>query len=74
MSAASRVMPFRLTATFSYRTGGAVVAVDAKTGNRRWHFETGQVWQSSPMTYAVDGKQFIGVVAGSAVRVFGLPD
>jgi len=26
------------------------------------------------MTYAIDGKQYVGVVAGSTVRVFGLPD
>jgi alcohol dehydrogenase (cytochrome c) len=38
-----------------------------------WRFETQQVWKSSPMTYAVDGKQYIGAVAGSTVRVFGLP-
>ena len=54
-------------------TGGAVVAVDAKDGTRLWQFETQQVWKSSPMTYAIDGRQFIGVVAGSTVRVFGLP-
>jgi alcohol dehydrogenase (cytochrome c) len=55
-------------------TGGAVVAIDAKTGKQLWHFETQQVWKSSPMTYAVDGKQYIGTVAGSVVTVFGLPD
>ena len=55
-------------------TGGALVAVDAKTGQRLWQFETQQTWKSSPMTYAIDGKQFIGAVAGQTVRVFGLPD
>jgi alcohol dehydrogenase (cytochrome c) len=54
-------------------TGGALVAVDAKTGTRLWHFDTGEVWKASPMTYAVEGKQYIGVVAGSNVMVFGLP-
>ena len=54
-------------------TGGALVAVDAETGQRLWQFETQQTWKSSPMTYAIDGKQYIGVVAGSTVRVFGLP-
>ena len=55
-------------------TGGAVVALDAKTGKQLWHFETHEVWKSSPMTYSVDGKQYLGTVAGSAVRVFGLPN
>jgi alcohol dehydrogenase (cytochrome c) len=54
-------------------TGGALVAVDAKTGARLWHFDTGEVWKSSPMTYAINGEQYIGVVAGSNVMVFGLP-
>ncbi len=55
-------------------TAGAVIAVDAKTGQRLWQFDTQQVWKSSPMTFAIDGKQYIGVVAGSTVRVFGLPN
>jgi alcohol dehydrogenase (cytochrome c) len=54
-------------------TGGAFIAVDARTGRRLWRFETQQVWKSSPLTYAVNGKQYISAVAGSTVRVFGLP-
>jgi alcohol dehydrogenase (cytochrome c) len=54
-------------------TGGALVAVDASTGKRLWSFDTGEVWKASPMTYAIGGKQFIGVVAGSTVMTFGLP-
>ena len=54
-------------------TGGALIAVDAKTAQRLWQFDTHQTWKSSPMTYAIDGKQYVGVVAGSTVRVFGLP-
>jgi alcohol dehydrogenase (cytochrome c) len=55
-------------------TGGALIAVDAKTAQRLWQAETDQAWKSSPMTYAIDGKQYVGVVAGATVRVFGLPD
>ena len=55
-------------------TGGALIAVDAKTGQRLWKFDTQETWKSSPMTYAIEGKQYIGVVAGSTVRVFGLPN
>ena len=54
-------------------TGGALIAVDAKTGQRLWQFETRETWKSSPMTFAIDGTQYIGVVAGSTVRVFSLP-
>jgi alcohol dehydrogenase (cytochrome c) len=55
-------------------TGGALIAVDAETAQRLWRSETDQAWKSSPMTYAIDGKQYVGVVAGATVRVFGLPD
>ena len=55
-------------------TGGALIAINAKTAQRLWQVETHQAWKSSPMTYAIDGKQYVGVVAGSTVRVFGLPE
>jgi alcohol dehydrogenase (cytochrome c) len=54
--------------------GGALVSVDAKTGKQLWKFDTQEIWKSSPMTYAIDGKQYISAVAGSTVRVFGLPN
>jgi alcohol dehydrogenase (cytochrome c) len=55
-------------------TGGALIAINAKTAERLWQLETDQAWKSSPMTYAIDGKQYVGVVAGTTVRVFGLPE
>ena len=51
---------------------GAFVAADAKNGTRLWHFNTSQRWKASPMTYSVDGNQYIGVVAGSTILAFGL--
>lgn len=55
-------------------TGGAFIAVDARTSKHLWQFDTNETWKSSPMTYAIDGKQYISAVAGSTVRVFALPD
>jgi alcohol dehydrogenase (cytochrome c) len=52
--------------------GGALIAADAKTGTLLWHFNTGENWKASPMTYAIDGKQYVGVTAGSTIMVFGL--
>jgi PQQ-dependent dehydrogenase (methanol/ethanol family) len=52
---------------------GAFAAVDAKTGKSLWHFHTNESWHSSPMTYAVDGKQYVGVSVGSNIIAFGLP-
>jgi alcohol dehydrogenase (cytochrome c) len=57
---------------FGDSPGGAFVAADARTGKLLWHFNTGQPWKSGPMTYAIDGRQYIGVTAGSTVVVFAL--
>ena len=48
-------------------------ALDAKTGQVLWHFYTGQVMRASPMTYAVDGVQYVTIAAGSDVFSFSLP-
>jgi alcohol dehydrogenase (cytochrome c) len=51
---------------------GAFVAVDAKNGKPLWHFNAGQNWKAGPMTYTVDGIQYIGVAAGSTILAFSL--
>jgi alcohol dehydrogenase (cytochrome c) len=51
---------------------GAFSAVDARTGKRLWQFSTNQHWKASPMTYALDGKQYVGVAGGANVIVFSL--
>jgi alcohol dehydrogenase (cytochrome c) len=48
-------------------------AVDGKTGRPLWHFNTGQMMRASPMTYAVDGVQYVVISAGSDVFTFSLP-
>jgi alcohol dehydrogenase (cytochrome c) len=47
-------------------------AVDASTGRALWHFNTGQIIRASPMTYAIDGVQYVSVAAGSDVFSFSL--
>ena len=47
-------------------------AVDAQNGKPLWHFNTGQDMSASPMTYAVGGKQYVAVAAGSNVLSFAL--
>jgi alcohol dehydrogenase (cytochrome c) len=48
-------------------------AVDAKSGASLWHFNTGQNIRASPMSYAVNGNQYVSIAAGSNVFSFGLP-
>ena len=53
---------------------GAFEAVDAATGRALWHFNTGQKFAASPMTYAVNGTQFVAIAAQSDILAFKLPD
>jgi alcohol dehydrogenase (cytochrome c) len=48
-------------------------AVDAQTGKPLWHFNAGQEISASPMTYAIGGKQYAAIAAGSDVFSFSLP-
>jgi alcohol dehydrogenase (cytochrome c) len=51
---------------------GAFSALDAKTGKALWHFPLSARWHASPMTYTVDGKQYIAVAVNSSIISFGL--
>jgi alcohol dehydrogenase (cytochrome c) len=39
-------------------------ALDAKTGKELWKFNTGSGISAAPMTYTLDGKQYVAVVSG----------
>lgn len=52
---------------------GSFEAVDPQTSRALWHFNTGQRMSASPMTYAVDGKQYVAIAAGSDIFSFALP-
>lgn len=52
---------------------GSLEAVDARTGKPLWHFSTGQNLHASPMTYAVAGRQYVAIAAGSDLYSFALP-
>jgi alcohol dehydrogenase (cytochrome c) len=51
---------------------GAFVGADAKNGKPLWQFNTSQRWKAGPMTYTVDGQQYIAIAAGSTILAFGL--
>ncbi len=52
---------------------GAFVAVDAKSGKPLWHFNTSQRCKASPMTYMLDGKQYIAIAVGPTILTFAVP-
>ena len=52
--------------------GGTFTAVDASTGKSVWHFETGQTWRASPMTYMVAGRQYVVLAGTGGIFSFAL--
>lgn len=53
---------------------GYLIAFDARNGKELWHKQTGTAVWASPMTYAVDGKQYVAIPAGASLYAFALPD
>lgn len=68
---------------FAGESSGDFIAVDAKTGARLWRFATGAGVNAPPVTYSIDGRQYVAVAAGGhalfkfplgdAVIAFALP-
>ena len=57
---------------FAAVVDGNLVALDAKSGTHLWHFQTGPTMAASPMTYSIDGRQYVAIVAGNVVYAFAL--
>jgi alcohol dehydrogenase (cytochrome c) len=49
------------------------VILNGYTGKPLWHFNVGQLIRASPMSYAINGKQYFAIAAGSDVFSFALP-
>jgi alcohol dehydrogenase (cytochrome c) len=52
---------------------GNFIALDATSGKALWHFQTGGAVYAAPMTFALDGRQYVAIAAGSSLYAFGLP-
>lgn len=59
---------------FAASADGNLIALDMKTGAPLWHFQTGGRVTASPMSYAVDGRQYIAIAAGEMLYTFALPE
>jgi alcohol dehydrogenase (cytochrome c) len=57
---------------FSGARDGSFYALDARDGKLLWQTYLGGGVANGPMTYMVDGKQYVTVMAGSAMMTFGL--
>ncbi len=52
---------------------GNFLALDDATGKPAWNIQLGNSLRANPITYAVDGKQYVEGAAGNSIFVFGLP-
>ncbi len=59
---------------FAGARDGNLMAFDTRSGKLLWRFQTGSQGESSPMSYAVDGKQYVALSAGAVLYAFALPD
>jgi alcohol dehydrogenase (cytochrome c) len=57
---------------FIGENGGTFTALDSKTGTPVWHFETGQPWRASPMTYMAGGIQYVVLAGEGGIFSFAL--
>ena len=59
---------------FSGTVDGFFFALDAETGEELWHINVGSRVHAAPMSYSVDGKQYVAIAAGNVLYTFGLRD
>ena len=52
---------------------GYAIAFDARTGRVLWKFQAGGPIAAPPITYSVDGTQYVAVAAGGSMVAFALP-
>ncbi len=58
---------------FAASKDGYLIGLDARSGKLLWKYQTGAEIRSSPISYAVDGVQYIAVSNDSSLITFALP-
>ena len=59
---------------FSASVDGYFYGLDARDGSPLWKIALGGPVHASPMTYAVNGHQFVTMTIGNVVYTFGLDE
>jgi alcohol dehydrogenase (cytochrome c) len=58
---------------FTGDSASSALALDTRDGKTLWHAGIGRVG-NSPVTYELDGRQFVLIGGGSALYAFALPE
>ena len=59
---------------FTADNAGNLLALDPATGKTLWHVNAGGSMENSPMTYMLDGRQYVVVAAQDRLMAFALPE
>ena len=59
---------------FASSRDGNIIALDARTGKVLWHYQTGGNHAAAPISYAIDGRQYVALTAGNVLFSFTLPE
>ena len=60
--------------TFSSDVGGNLLALETGTGKTLWHAGQGARMQTSPLTYLLDGRQYVLTGSGGVLFSWALPE
>ena len=59
---------------FTADNTGNLLALDPETGKTLWHMYAGGHMVSSPMTYELDGRQYVLTAVGDLIFAWTLPE
>jgi alcohol dehydrogenase (cytochrome c) len=59
--------------TFTGDSTGNILALDTRNGKTLWHAGTGAPMQTSPITYELDGRQYLVTGSGGVMFAWALP-
>ena len=71
-SSAAGVLATAGGVVFASGADGNLIALESTSGKFLWQYQTGERIKSSPISYAVDGKQYIALSSGSVLFSFAL--
>ena len=58
---------------FSGTDEGDIVAAESRTGRELWRYSLGAPIYAAPITYMIDGRQYVALASGTTLTAFALP-